>query len=463
MRHLLACACLLLLAGCSFTFDDSPPVLPLLGQAPPTAQLPRLNRGPASTVSVVYAQDNTPWAVFTETVSFVQQLRFVHLAEPPLEETLPVSDDVIGNYDAYYLEKKDQADPMNGPLELTIHFVGGTPADTKFALSPGPGVLFPSSANDLFVWWPARKDTTAFLIQRRDGSFSRVVPLPDGATGMIPFPTGRPFFLPGNLFVTRDGNKVLVTHSTTSEKDTPLGVRPDTLAYDRARKALITCGTDGVRSVPVDASPERVLDPDACDETQGLGFHRGRAVYVAGHQLRSVPLDGSQAPSVLLPAGERVLAFGPNDEIVFSTDSEDKYVTGAGDGWLGDWRFMDRGHDVRYSDDNTRLRWLEHSAKPSGVGDLESALVPKGAQLTLARNVRQWEELSDGRILAVDDHAFRGEQNRVVVIDEQAGAAHWVAAQSHEYVHVPGTDDLLVDVVTGATTYDIVRVTVPPR
>jgi hypothetical protein len=38
-----------------------------------------------------------------------------------------------------------------------------------------------------------------------------------------------------------------------------------------------------------------------------------------------------------------------------------------------------------------------------------------------------------------------------------------VASQAAEYVHIPGSSDLLIDVVSGPSTYDIVRVPVPPR
>jgi hypothetical protein len=62
-----------------------------------------------------------------------------------------------------------------------------------------------------------------------------------------------------------------------------------------------------------------------------------------------------------------------------------------------------------------------------------------------------------------DDHAFRGEQNRVIVVDEEAKVAHWVAAGSSDYQGVPGTNDLLVDVVSGPSGFDVVRVTIPPK
>ncbi|HEY7957327.1 MAG TPA: hypothetical protein VII38_18600, partial [Polyangia bacterium] len=156
-------------------------------------------------------------------------------------------------------------------------------------------------------------------------------------------------------------------------------------------------------------------------------------------------------------------AFGPAGALAYSRDPQGRYAAGAGDGWLSDWRFMERGRGAGWSRDGKKLRWLEHAAQESGVGELLSATVPNGAPLHLALNVRQYDELSDGRVLACDDRAFRGIQNRVVVIDEQARTARWVASQAAEYVHIPGSSDLLIDVVSGPSTYDIVRVPVPPR
>ena len=220
---------------------------------------------------------------------------------------------------------------------------------------------------------------------------------------------------------------------------------------------------DGVRSVPLDGSMETVLDSDPCDENGSLWFHRGRALYGAEDNLKWVPLDGSEPPSVVLPKGRRVIAFGPKDDIVYSTDPTGKFVQDAGDGWLDGWHFMDRGRSVSYSGDGLRLRWLEHAAQASGVGDLVSAAVPNGAPQYLALNVRQYEQLGDGRLLASSNRAFRGAQNRVIVIDEDARVAHWVADQSADFVRIPGTNDLLVDVVASASGFDIVRVPIPPK
>jgi hypothetical protein len=194
-------------------------------------------------------------------------------------------------------------------------------------------------------------------------------------------------------------------------------------------------------------------------------LHKAEIYYSIGSELRATARDGSGTPRRVLESGLRVLAFGPNDEILYSRDPDDRYVLHVGDGWLGDWRFMERGRDA-YLFESGRVRWLEHAARANGSGDLVSSVVSGtvgGAPLHLARNTRQYQELEDGRVLCDANHAFRGTQNRAVVVDEQARVAHWVAAAASDFVRIPGTQDILVDVVTGPSTYDIVRVPIPPK
>jgi hypothetical protein len=465
MRRLVAMTALLA-SGCAYTFDDEAPALPLVGDAPATASLPRLNHMPATGVGIVYGHDGAPWAVFSEVIptdmGMQKGQRFVRLIDPSREEIL-IADDVLPNFDAYYIVKRDMTMPMS-PTELTIHFIGSTDPDDQFELPTGSGAVIPNNENSVFVYWPTTKDTTSLLVIRRDKSVMRTIPLPPMLDPERPFDQGGMFFLPdGKHFITRDGTSTLVRHAIDFDEEVSLGVRPRQLALDQTRNALITCGADGVRSVPLDGSPESVLDPEACDADGALWFHNDHALYAVDGALEQVPLDGSGPPSVLLEKGRRIIAFGPMDAIVFSKDPSDKYVGGAGDGWIGDWRFMERGLSVSYSNDGKRLRWLEHAAQPSGVGELVSAAAPGGDILHLARNVRRYDQLRDGRVLAASNRAFRGVQNRIIAIDEDARVAHWVADQASDYAHIPGTNELLVDVVSGPSGFDVVRVPIPPK
>jgi hypothetical protein len=130
------------------------------------------------------------------------------------------------------------------------------------------------------------------------------------------------------------------------------------------------------------------------------------------------------------------------------------------DGWVGDWRFMERGHAASFSADRKRLRWIEHTDNPQQIGDLMSA--PRnGAATLLARNTSQYAEAPDGRVLAITNHWTEGAQNRLIAIDESAKVATWVADRADDYIAIPGSNDLLVELVNDHGDYDLMRVAMP--
>jgi hypothetical protein len=309
------------------------------------------------------------------------------------------------------------------------------------------------------------QDTTDFLQQRRDRSFSRMVPLPEGLPATDPFSKGELFFSrDGKWLYVQDGNNVVSRHSTIDLTDVTIGPLPKLLALDEARQLLVACGMNGLSLVPVDGSEGmQVIDDEPCNEGGLLWLYGSTTVYQGlDGTVKRVPSDGSGPPVVVLPGDKRFLGFGPSDVVLFSTDPIDRYVAGAGDAWLNDWRFMQRGRNIQFSHDATKVRWLEFAAQPSAVGDLLSAPIG-GPPVRLGRNVRRYDEVGDGRVLASANRAFRGTQNRVVVVDEQAGAAYWVADAAADYVRIPGSTDVLVDVISGPSGFDIVRVPVPPK
>jgi hypothetical protein len=236
------------------------------------------------------------------------------------------------------------------------------------------------------------------------------------------------------------------------------------------QKRFVTCGPDGVRVVFVDGvTPEVVLDDDLC-KTSLLAQAGGYVYYDVGTTLRKVKLDGSEAPIALFDFGEsRVLTVAtPGDHILYSTDPADRYVHGAGDGWLGGWKFMERGLGATFSNDRTALYWIENAAQASGAGDLKTVKlqgpgVAGGTATTLVKNARQFSFLGDGRIIADENHVNNGTWNRVVVIDEAAGHKQYVATGADHFSPIPSSSDYIVDVVTGATGHDVARVSLPPR
>jgi hypothetical protein len=265
-----------------------------------------------------------------------------------------------------------------------------------------------------------------------------------------------------------------VAHAVREERDLDLGLVPQQFIYyeTAAVKALITCGTDGVRFVPIEPSddhPVLTLDDAACSADYFAlqrvpiddRHSRIEVFYSMGGELRRVPVDGSEAPQQALSHPvERVLGVYDPDHIVYSQDPGDRFIYGVGDGWLGEWRFMNRGRGVDVDVEKQRVHFLENAAQGGGIGDLSAAPFGGNASV-LARNVYQYDQIGDGRLLAAANHAFRGTQNRVIVIDEQKGEARWVADQAAQYSFIPGSTDLLVDIVTGASSYDLVRVPLP--
>ncbi|MCS6914198.1 MAG: hypothetical protein RMK29_04570 [Myxococcales bacterium] len=457
MRRAALLMLAMVLSGCSFLFDGNAPDLPLLGTPPSTAGLPRLNRTAADGARIIRGVDGAPWVAVREQGNV---LRLIRLAEPPQQEEL-IAQQVHILYRSLYL--LDSGLLPEQPTRLRIRAAGQVDKEQEFLLPPGDPLLIVGSTEDVFAFFPRRADARSFLIIRRDGSFSRTVPMPQGLDPQNPLAEGVVFFDgPGRYLFVRDGMGRLRAHSTLSEEDIDLGQRPRTLLSLDALRALLACGEDGLVRVPMDGGPDTVLDPQPCTP-EGLRI-LGRAVYyLAQGELRTVPVDGSVPPTRAFPApAQQVLAAGPAGMLVYSTDPPRRWASGASDGWLEGWRFMERGRQVSFSRDGTRLRWLEHAATLSGAGDLLSAELPEGVPLRLSRNVRQFVELTDGRLLCVAHHAFRGVHNRIVVIDEKARTARWVADHASGFLLIPGSNDLLAMLVKDNRGFDLVRLPIPP-
>ena len=124
---------------------------------------------------------------------------------------------------------------------------------------------------------------------------------------------------------------------------------------------------------------------------------------------------------------------------------------------------IERGRRPAWSADRSRLRYLEWAARSDGAGDFHSRQLASSEVLRIARNVRSFAELSDGRVVAVSNSVPRGTHNRVIVVDENLHLARWVADSSRDFLLIPGSSDLIAKVVIGQTGWDIRRVPIPPR
>jgi hypothetical protein len=460
----------LILAGCSYTFNSDAPDIKLIGGPPNTDGLPHINDGPASNENIVLGFDdngnrNAYWVSFTENVATTNgrrgAVRAVRLTPPAKEETI-LADDVTTTWTRFFLVNQDPND-LTAPPTVTVRSAGQTTPPVTFTLPGAPGFFSVGYDEQAFLYWISAPKQAIFYTFRSDGSYERKLPIPHDVDPLDP---RLDFYWSSasQLLLTRGPDGDVLVHSTTAEYDVDLGVRPKLLGVVDSSE-LITCGADGLRVVKLDNSNELVLDAMPCDDHGSLQLRyvekRTWVYYGNVQQLLRVPYDGSGPPEVVLDGGRRPLQFLGDGRIIISKTPADLYANSAGDGWLGNWNFMERGLGVGMSADAKRVRWLEHAATSNGAGELLSAPVD-GAPLHLTLNTREWDELADGRVLADADHAFRGTQNRVVVIDEKSRTAQWVASAAAQYQFIPESSDLLVDVVTGPTGYDIVRVSIPP-
>jgi hypothetical protein len=465
-------------SSCSYTFDSEAPTLPFIGSVPDTPNLPHLNTAPVSTEIFALGADNRIWIILEQTD---KTWRMVPMSGDPTAEILPMTDtDLFVTWRALYITKRDKATggvtagaaPDMGvqpPIKLTVRSIAESPGHT-FAMPAGPAVLFSMGQDDVFAYLVTDDKLPGYIIQRRDESFRRIIPWPKGIDPANPFKNGT-FFSDsgaGELFFDRDADGRLVAHHTRDNIDIDLGIRPRFLGFYDAH-TLVTCGADGVRVVTTDGfTPERILDNDPCKQ-QMLNFSNGWVYYDVGTTMRKAKVDGSSGPQQVFDFGQNrvLLLSAASDTVLYSTDPVERYVHGAGDGWLSGWRFMERGSAITMSSDRRRIRWLERSAQGSGVGDLTMATLdvpamPGGVITTLTRNTRSYSILPDGRILCDENRANNGVWNRIVAIDPLRGHKQWVATSANRFSAIPRSEDFIVDVISGATGHDVVRVKIPP-
>ena len=484
MKRLVVIA--VLVASCSYTFDTTEPSLPYVGPSLDAATLPKLNSAPVDGEVFALGADKRVWIVLqdtdgtwemkpmsgapdSDTIAPDEQLQLVAwralyiTKSPPTDGGMPPDLAVVPHAPS----DMGAAPPPN--IKLIVRSIGEHPG-AEFDVPDGPALLYSLGADDAFAYIVTNPALPGYLLERRDGSFMRIVPWPKGIDPANPFKNGL-FFGDdgaGDVFYDRDADGRIVGHHTRDNGDVDLGIRPRFLAWVDSKR-FVTCGPDGVRVVPVDGvTPETVLDQDICNQAL-LALSGGYVYYEVATTLRKTKLDGSESPQALWDFGQaRVLGVAtPGDHIIYSTDPADRYVHGAGDGWLGGWKFMQRGLSPTFSSDRTALYWIDHSAQNSGAGDfmtvkLPGPGLPGGTPTTLSKNTRQFVFLGDGRILADENHANDGTWNRLVVIDEARRHKQYVVTGAERFSQIPQSPDYIVDVVSGASGHDVARVSIPP-
>jgi hypothetical protein len=468
-------------SGCVFEWNSEQPSIPLEGTAPSLQSFEKLNAMPALKATLMTGPDGASWTAFCEFraagpsdggVSFggrsCRRMHLVRLASDAAGDEILEADSFSAHGHELYITT-DDATAMTRTIAL---HQPGTPSSSDVAFvmplpTGGRALLYvnddKAASQDVFVYFVEAKTTTRYDVFRRDGRHHLSLPLPAGVDPTaLDEQTAFDFLLSidGSVLVVHTPDGQLASYSTLDGSVVALGVRPDFFLIDEAHRAALTVGDDGFRSVPLDGSAERVLATTTFDPATLL-VDGGDAFYQADGVIYEVPLDGSAPPALVQSNAARPLAIGPAGQLVYSRDPPDRYVAGAGDGWLADSSFMQRGRVLRWSVDGSRIRFLEHAATLGTYGDLTSVSVPGGKPVTLGINVHAFDELADGRVIAVEDAVYTGVWNRLVLIDEAAQVKSWLVPSVADFMLTPDRRQIVVDVVSGASGYDILRVPAP--
>lgn len=464
------------LFGCAYTFDEAGVDVVLQGDPVPPALFRPLNEGlgPVRSASLMQganasADRDDLWVVMPQAQPEIwpppdkwpDTTRVVRLEDESLETW--TADQILQGGTALYL--LDRPSDGKTAVSLRIQRPGQAAPVGSFSLPPGDGVLLAASGDVAFAYIASQNDKGTLQLHRSNGSFHRELALPAGVDPKQPFDKGRFFFdSRGEFFFAQDGDGRIVAHRTTTDVDHDVGSFDRDLVQDNRTRSLYFCGKRGLVRLAIQTLAAQTIDPVPCDPAV-LRVVSGSVLYLRQDGLYEASgSDGVQRR--LEPPLGQVLAVGPDRRLVHSLDPPLSYGAGIGDGWLGDWRFMNRGRRPTWSLEgpDPRMRWLENAARSDSSGELMSArIAAKDSErpLLLAKNVRQWLEVTPGRILAISNAAGRGVYNRLILIDEPARQARWVLDSARDFLRVPDRSELIVQVVHGQIGFDIYRIPIP--
>ncbi len=433
----------LLLTGCSYTFSREGDDFVLIGKPVDFSDAPRARQSPSQNHHLMFGRDASPWVVLSDQdLTGLTDVQEVQLA-PPFDVQSEGGTFLAFTPKTYY----GLVEHTDTPSSLIIHLGGGS--RNRLDVDPGPGRLTLSPKGNAFFWVPNTPGTT-----QRFGSIditkntivSRGLPPNDPPWISVEFdPDGEELVVFGSDGLMRGFS----THGDTSVL---LGAwRPaDPLALSFAprviEKALVSCTPAGIELHGFDGTLIRLLVVEHCRADRPFAAGEGFVYYVSDERLRSISVDGKHAPRDLGPyiAERRLLAAGGGN---VATAELAQGQSSAGPAWVGEQKIMERGRELRFSRDGQKVRFLEHAATLEGVGDLYSVSVDGGERVLLARNVHRYAELPDGRVLAATNQAFIGPHNRVVVIDEEARTATYVAGAARDFEAFPDGERALVGLV----------------
>lgn len=471
-------ALLLLLSGCSLVIDSGPEELPLRSEGPSSSALPRLNQGPVH----YYDLRRSPrdGASYLALFEGEHTLRLWRLREPMKERVFQAAQIYPGS-DLLVLVDPDP-DPRR-PKRVRLGSIDDRQESMDLILLPQGGqavfnVYTDSPGDERVVHFLLRPGQPAFQVIHREGGVfvSYDVPWPPAANPAEG--PQQPYFQAGNtevllqfdgdrhlwvhryregrsadlgamgflgvdrdLVLVHDADGQLLAYRVATGERTALGVKEPAgtgaIGVDGERRQLALCGVLGVWAVSYAERPARlrVLDPDPCHGQAYL--QDGYAYYSAADppQGRRVRLDGG-APAEPFPAtvdavGDDASVLDRCGGLIARAENELHYQALFGgatvsDGWIGDFQFMERGREVRFRRGCRWIRFLEDAARFDWEGELRSVRLADRKVLRLGRNVDWYTEMPDGRVLLLDNALLWGAENRLVLMDEDAGAGYTV-------------------------------------
>ncbi len=457
----------LLCSACTLKWDGNAPAVELTGTPPTFASLRKLNTSTSSRASLMTGPDGAPWAAFCEFWSRgsgnnarnCKRMHLVRIDGLPGDEMISADSFQLRPTALFVLRD----DPETQRRSFTMHFPGDPEtSDVTFDVPAGRASYGANPTSDVLFYWAQETAPPTWTVYRRDRRHERAIPIPSSVdgTGQASGALAIAFDRKGSVLVVRAPDGETNVHSTTDVASVGLGIRPADYFFDEPHGALVTYGADGVRSVPLQGGPELPLSFSPIDRNT-VAVANDTFYFGDARGLWSVPLDGASAATLIQPGAVRPRAINARGTVVYGTEASTTYTGAAGDGWIGDWRFMERGRLLRFSADGARLHFLEHAATVDVTGDLTSATSPGVPNRLLAINVHAYDELPDGRIVAVENAIQEGTWNRLVVIDERSGEKRWVVPSTFDFFEVPGGEAVVADVVTGQDGYDIYLAPIP--
>jgi hypothetical protein len=150
----------------------------------------------------------------------------------------------------------------------------------------------------------------------------------------------------------------------------------------------------------------------------------GQEVLAQASDGRLFALEATGAMTALGSVEPHALRAVHDRTFVYTKSGADNYAADSFGGWLGERQIVRAGRNLRFSSDGAKLFWLEDVT--SNAGDLYSLELATMKTEHLVRNVAHFEQLPDGRLVAIAHAAYKGAWNRGIVVDAAQRESRWL-------------------------------------